>query len=139
MLSPRTVAWPAVLVSILTATAHLTLTAQELDPAAIAERLRIGLDEAQITGDDEAMDRMVTLARRAATAFPDDALINHYLGYALYRLAGPTMETDVDAALAMLAEAESFWSTRSGSTRSPSPTRCCRRCWACGSSARRTR
>ena len=85
-----------------------TLTAQDLDPVAVAERLRTGLDEAQITGDDEAMRQIVTLARRAATAFPDDALVNHYLGYALYRLAGPTMATDVDGALAMLAEAQSF-------------------------------
>ena len=97
----------AVLATLLT-TAPSTLTAQDLDPVAIAERLRTGLDEAQITGDDEATRQMVTLARRAATAFPDDALVNHYLGYALYRLAGPTMATDPDGAVAMLVEAQSF-------------------------------
>lgn len=85
-----------------------TLTAREPDPVTIAERLRAGLYEADITGGDEAMDQMVTLARRAVTALPDDAPIIHYLGYALYRLAGPAMETDADGALAILAEAQSF-------------------------------
>lgn len=85
-----------------------TLTAQDLDPVAVAERLRTGLYEADISGDAEALDRMLTLARRAATAFPGDALVNHYLGHALYRAAGPMMETDADAALSMLAEAQSF-------------------------------
>ena len=114
-----------------------TLTAQDLDPVAVAERLRTGLDEAQITGDDEAMRQIVTLARRAATAFPDDALVNHYLGYALYRLAGPTMATDVDGALAMLAEAQSFLEQRSRSSPSPSRTRCCRPRWGCRWSTKR--
>lgn len=97
----------AVLATTLIA-APSTLTAQDLDPVAIAERLRAGLDEARITGDDEATRQMVTLARRAATALPDDALVNHYLGYALYRLAGAAIETDADGAMAMLAEAQSF-------------------------------
>ncbi len=103
----RLAAASAVLATTLIA-APSTLTAQDLDPVAIAERLRTGLDEAQITGDDEATRQMVTLARRAATALPDDALVNHYLGYALYRLAGATIETDADGAMAMLAEAQSF-------------------------------
>lgn len=85
-----------------------SLAAQDLDPATVAERLRAGLYEAGISGDPEALARMETLARRAATAFPDDALVNHYLGYALYRLAGPAMEADADGALAILAEAQSF-------------------------------
>lgn len=84
-----------------------TLTAQELDPATVAERLRTGLHAADLSGDSEALDQMATLARRAATAFPGDALVNHYLGYALYRLAGPKMETDADGALTMLREAQS--------------------------------
>jgi len=97
-----------VLAFTLIAPAFPNLTAQELDPVNIAERLRAGLYEADITGDGEALARMETLARRAVTAFPDDALISHYLGYALYRLAGPAMETDADGALAILAEAQSF-------------------------------
>lgn len=98
----------AVLAFTLIAPTSPTLTAQDLDPVTIAERLRAGLYEAGIAGDDEALAQMETLARRAATAFPDDALINHYLGYALYRLAGPAMETDADGALAILAEAQSL-------------------------------
>ncbi len=104
----RLAAASAVLATTLITATPPTLTAQDLDSAAIAERLRTGLHKAQITGDGEAMGQMITLARRAVTAFPDHALVSHYLGYALYRLAGPTMETDMDGALAMLAEAQSF-------------------------------
>ena len=109
MFIPRTMTpASALLATTLIAVPPPTLAAQDLDPAAVAERLRTGLHAADISGDPEALDQMVTLARRAATAFPDDALVNHYLGYALYRIAGPTMETDADGALAMLAEAQSF-------------------------------
>ena len=84
------------------------LAAQALDPAELAERLRRGLEEAQIAGDADALGQMTTLSRRAVTAFPEDALLHHYAGYALYRLAGRTMETDTDASHALLEEAESF-------------------------------
>lgn len=103
----RLAAASAVLASTLITT-HPALAAQDLDPVNVAERLRTGLHEAEIAGDDDATRQMITLARRAVTAFPDNALVNHYLGYALYRLAGPMMETDADGALAMLAEAQSF-------------------------------
>ena len=98
----------AVLASTLTTATPSTLTAQDLDPVTVAERLRAGLYEADISGDPDALDRMVTLARRAVTACPGDALVNPYMGFALYRLAGPAMEADVDGALAVLAEAQSF-------------------------------
>ncbi len=109
MFTKRTTAVVAlgVLASTLITATPPTLAAQDLDPVAVAERLRAGLDEADIGGDPEALDRMVTLARRAATAFSDDALVNHYLGFALYRLAGPAMETDMDGALGILEEAQS--------------------------------
>lgn len=84
------------------------LAAQTLDPVELAERLRAGLDAASIAGDDDALGHSVILARRAVTAFPDDALLNHYMGYALYLLAERTMETDVRAAHGSLEEAESF-------------------------------
>lgn len=84
------------------------LAAQTLDPVELAERLRTGLDEASIAGDDDALGQSVILARRAVTAFPDDALLNHYMGYALYLIAERTMETDMRAAHASLEEAESF-------------------------------
>ena len=108
MFIPRTTTPPsALLAAALLAAPPPTLTAQDLDPVAVAERLRTGLHAADISGDREALGQMATLARRAATAFPGHALVNHYLGHALYRLAGPTMETDMEAALAMLAEAQS--------------------------------
>ena len=84
------------------------LAAQTLDPVELAERLRTGLDEASIAGDDDALGHSVILARRAVTAFPDHGLLNHYMGYALYLLAQRTMETDMRAAHASLEEAESF-------------------------------
>ena len=84
------------------------LAAQTLDPGELAERLRTGLEEADISGNDDALGQMVILARRAVTAFPDDALLNHYMGYALYCLAGRTMETDTGAAHALLEEAGSY-------------------------------
>ncbi len=84
------------------------LAAQTLDPGELAERVRTGLEEAEITGDADALRQMVTLSRRAVTAFPEDALLNHFAGYALYSLAGRTMEADTDASHALLEEAESF-------------------------------
>ena len=84
------------------------LAAQTLDPGELAERLRTGMEEADISGDDDTLGRMAILARRAVTAFPDDALLNHYMGYALYLRAGRTMETDTGAAHALLEEAGSY-------------------------------
>ena len=83
------------------------LVAQDLDPAEVAERLRTGIADAVLTGELDDLGPIITLARRAVTAFPDDALLHHYAGYALYRLAAPTMDTDMDGALAMLEEATS--------------------------------
>ena len=82
--------------------------AQDLDPQALAERLRAGLGEAGVSGDEDALGELVTFARRAVTAFPGDALLNHYMGYALYRIAARTLEADPDRARGMLEEAESF-------------------------------
>lgn len=82
--------------------------AQDLDPQALAERLRAGLGETGVSGDEDGLGELVILARRAVTAFPDDALLNHYVGYALYRLAARTLEGDPARARGMLEEAESF-------------------------------
>lgn len=84
------------------------LAAQALDPGELAERLRTEVEEAKIAGDSDALQQMVILSRRAVTAFPEDALLNHYAGYALYCLASRSMETDTDASHALLEEAESF-------------------------------
>ena len=96
------------LMPVLLVTQVWTIAAQDLDPRELAERLRTGIAEATISGSDTDLSQMATLARRAVTAFPDDALLSHYAGYALYRLAGPTMETDMDGAIVLLEESESF-------------------------------
>ena len=98
----------AVLASALLLGAPHSLDAQGADPGEVAERVRAGIAEADIAGNHDGLAQAVSLARRAVTAFPDDMLVNHYLGYALYRLAGPTMATDVGAALALLEEAGSY-------------------------------
>ncbi len=85
-----------------------SLHGQTLDPTQLAERLRTGIAAADIAGDTDGLEQAVVLGRRAVTAFPDDALVNHYMGYALYRLAGPMMGSDRDGATALLEEAESF-------------------------------
>lgn len=84
------------------------LAAQDLDPRELAERLRAGLAEAEVSGDEDGLAEMVILARRAVTAFPDDALLNHYMGYALHSLAGRTRDADPDRSKELLEEAESF-------------------------------
>ena len=80
---------------------------QAPNPGDVAARLRTGIAEAVIAGDDEGLTEMITLARRAVTAFPENGLIQHYLGYALYRLATRRFDADPDGALATFAEAES--------------------------------
>jgi len=84
------------------------MAAQTLDPGELAERLRTEVEEAKIAGDADALRQIVILSRRAVTAFPEDGLLSHYAGYALYCLAGRTMETDMDASHALLEEAELF-------------------------------
>ena len=82
------------------------LAAQDMDPLELADRLRTGLAEAEIQGDTAALGQMVTLARRAVTAFPDDALLHHYAGYGIYRLAIRRM-ADGSTVDDLLTEAES--------------------------------
>ena len=72
----------------------------------VAERLHVGVAQAVIEGDEAHLNGMVTLARRAVTAFPEDPLLHHYLGYALYRQATLTFDSDPDGALAILGSAE---------------------------------
>ena len=93
---------------LLWAGAPALAAAQDLDPQALAERLRAGLREAGVSGDENGLGELVILARRAVTAFPDDALLNHYAGYALYRLATRILEGNPARARGMLEEAESF-------------------------------
>ena len=106
---PRSAAFRIlVLAPVLLLAQARAVTAQDLDPRELAERLHAGIAAAVLMGEDAGLNQMVTLSRRAVTAFPDDALLNHYAGYALYRLAAPTMETDMDGAIVLLEESESF-------------------------------
>lgn len=86
----------------------LSAAAQEPVPRDLADQLRAGLAEADIAGDHEARRQLLILARRAATDFPEDALLNHYAGYALYSTAGPALDSDSEYAKSLLEEAESF-------------------------------
>lgn len=98
-----------VLVSCTALLSHIPrLDAQELHPGELSERLRSGIHEAIVVGDARALDQMVTLARRAVTAFPDDAMLNHYAGYALHRLVERNIRTDPPRAMEWLEESESF-------------------------------
>ena len=80
---------------------------QAPNPGEVALRLRTSVAEAVIAGDSEHLTEAVTLARRAATALPENGLLHHYLGYALYRLATLRFEADPDGALVILSESES--------------------------------
>lgn len=90
---------------LLVPTAGFAFQAQ--NPTEVAARLGTGIAEAVIAGDDEGLAEMVTLARRGVTAFPENGLVHHYLGYALYRVATLRFAADPDGALAILFEAES--------------------------------
>lgn len=85
-----------------------SLTAQGVDHDEAANRLRIEIHEAVVTGDETGLAQVVIRARRAVTAFPDDALLNHYLGYALHRLGSMMFEHDPNMAVDMLEESEMF-------------------------------
>jgi len=75
---------------------------------AIADRVRNGVHDAFIAGNDSALADILLIARRAVTALPDDALVNHYLGYALYRLGMQALEDDNDLAIEALEESEVY-------------------------------
>ncbi len=56
-------------------------------PAKWPDTLRTEIDRAFIGGEMPKIQAARALAERVATAYPDDALIQHYLGFALYREA----------------------------------------------------
>ena len=62
-------------------------SAQTADPAVLAEQIQTMTMEAAAAGDDLALRQAIALAERALTVHPGDALLHHYHGYALYRLA----------------------------------------------------
>ncbi|MGH7566560.1 MAG: tetratricopeptide repeat protein [Gemmatimonadota bacterium] len=70
-----------------TAAGATVTPAQTSDPAVLAEQIQSMTIEAAAAGDDEALLEAVALAERGVTVHPGDALLHHYHGYALYRLA----------------------------------------------------
>jgi tetratricopeptide (TPR) repeat protein len=61
--------------------------AQAGDPAALAERIQALAIEGGSAADPGTLREAAALAERALATYPDDALLHHYRGYALYRLA----------------------------------------------------
>ena len=62
--------------------------AQDLAGAARwADSARTAIEAARIRSDTTGLAEALALVERALTAFPGDALLLHYRGYALYRLA----------------------------------------------------
>lgn len=87
---------PLVLLACAASIASHPLAAQATAPANAAQRLsgaqrwadsaRRIIDKAVARNDSLALQQSVALVDRALTAFPDDALLLHYRGYATYRL-----------------------------------------------------
>ncbi len=84
------------------------LAAQAPDGHEAANRLRAEIREAVLTGSESGLANAVIRARRAVSAFPDDAMLNHYLGYALYRTGAAMFEHDEGMAVGMLEESETY-------------------------------
>jgi len=64
-----------------------SLAAQGSAPAKWADTISAEIEKAQIASDTSALAAAVALASRVAIAYPNDGLILHYQGYALYRQA----------------------------------------------------
>ncbi len=71
----------------LLALASLTLPAQGNAPPKWADTISAEIEKAQMASDSTALAAAVALASRVAIAYPNDGLILHYQGYALYRQA----------------------------------------------------
>jgi tetratricopeptide (TPR) repeat protein len=85
------------------------IEAQSPKPAAvaIADSARREIDAANATGDAQRMLRTVTLLERATVAYPGDAWLTHYLGFAHYRASNLARGQQDQKALEMhLDEAE---------------------------------
>jgi tetratricopeptide (TPR) repeat protein len=85
-------------------------SAQTADPAPLAEQIQSMTIEAAAAGDEEALREAIALAERAVTVHPGAALLHHYHGYALYRLAarhGCDEEADPRCVWQLLEQAKS--------------------------------
>ncbi len=82
--------------------------AAQPDAAALADSIQSEIVAAYVRGDEARLAEARALAERAVAGHPDDALLHHYLGFALYRQAAvmhddPEQERILDAAEAALA------------------------------------
>jgi tetratricopeptide (TPR) repeat protein len=73
-----------------------------------ADSARVEIEAASLTGALESFRAVKALLERALTAFPNDPLLQHYQGYALYREASlmQGMKSDGDAIRPVLEAAE---------------------------------
>jgi len=79
-----TLALPLLVASVTNAT--VSAQAPALTGAARwADTIRVSIERAVISGDNSALLAAGAMADRALTAFPNDPLLLHYRGYALYR------------------------------------------------------
>jgi tetratricopeptide (TPR) repeat protein len=104
-----------------------------------ADSARRSIERAYVPGDSAALAAARALLERAVVAHPDDALLHHYLGYALFRQAGLAqgarggdLEPLLDAAqrslersaeLGRLAETHALLSSVIGQRIGPNPIR----------------
>jgi tetratricopeptide (TPR) repeat protein len=82
------------------------VTAQLPDANVLADSIQSEVIAASVRGDDDRLQAARALAERTVLAYPDDALLHHYYGYALYRIAARAHDgEDVDAMLVTAEEA----------------------------------
>lgn len=80
--------------------------AQAPDPAALADTLRVQIEQKVLAGDEAGLAAVVKRAQRAATVYPKEMLLHHYAGYGVYRLIQMPNSTLSEATKAsMIAEA----------------------------------
>jgi hypothetical protein len=99
-----------------------------------ADSARVAIEAAHAHGDRAALGAVRALLGRALVVTPNDALLQHYLGYAQYREGVLAMTSgDARAARTLLEGADTLLARSASAGRSPRPTRCTRRCSGCSS------
>jgi tetratricopeptide (TPR) repeat protein len=93
----RRLVFAAALLSASCVQAQAQGTAQGTAPAKWADTLSREIETAQMAGDLVRLQAAVALADRIATAYPADGLIQHYRGYALYRMGTVQTGKNIDA------------------------------------------